>query len=116
MFLFLSIPYVSAAPTQPLAAPTGTKEELIAYATKEAVEANIVPSVAIAVIDCETGGTWNPEIVGDHGTSFGLAQIHLPAHPDISRETAENPYFAIDFLVRNLKEGKGNMWSCYRNL
>jgi hypothetical protein len=107
---------VSAAPTQPPEAPKGTKQGLIEYATQEAVEAHISPSTVRAVIDCETGGTWNPEIVGDHGMSFGLSQIYLPDHPDISRETAEDPYFAIQFLVRSVADGHGSMWSCYREL
>lgn len=115
MFLFLSIPYVSAAPTQPPQAPTGTKEELIAYATNRAVEARIEPSVVLAVIDCETGSTWNPTIAGDHGKSHGLVQIYAPAHPDISLEKAENPYFAISYLVSELKQGHGNQWTCWRN-
>lgn len=103
---------MSAAPTQPPQAPKGTKEELVAYATSEAVAARIEPYTVLAVIECES--SWDTHAIGDHGTSFGLAQIHLPAHPEVSRETAEDPHFAIDFLVRNLKEGNGRMWSCYQ--
>jgi hypothetical protein len=34
--------------------------------------------------------------VGDGGKkSFGVAQIHLAAHPDISKARAEIPFFAI---------------------
>lgn len=45
--------------------------------------------------------------------SFGLAQIHLPAHPNVTKEEATDPQFAIDFLGKNLKQNP-NMWSCYK--
>ena len=54
--------------------------------------------------------------VGDREQSWGLIQLHLPAHPNITKGQALDPYFAIDFLARNIKAGKANMWSCYRKL
>lgn len=33
--------------------------------------------------------------------SYGLAQIHLPSHPHISKEQALNAYFAIDFMIEH---------------
>lgn len=50
--------------------------------------------------------------VGDREQSFGLVQIHLPAHPDISKKQAVNPQFAIQFLAKNIKDGHIGMWSC----
>lgn len=45
------------------------------------------------------------EAVGDNGTSYGIFQIHLPAHPTITKEQATDPefstYWTIDNLVRN---------------
>lgn len=32
--------------------------------------------------------------------SFGLAQIHLPSHPHITKEQAMDAYFAIDFAIK----------------
>lgn len=113
MFLFLSIPYVSAAPTRPSEAPQGTQQELTAYATKEAVQSKIEPSEVLAVIECESA--WNPEALGDHGTSFGLVQIHNPEQQGIMIEQADNPYFAISFLVKGISEGHADRWSCYKN-
>lgn len=54
--------------------------------------------------------------VGDTEQSYGLVQIHLPAHPSIKKEDAINPEFAIDFLAKNLKAGKANMWTCAKQL
>lgn len=46
------------------------------------------------------GGTLvGPFPPGDHGTSFGPFQIHLPAHPGVSRAEAENPAFAVAYML-----------------
>lgn len=82
------------------------------------------------IISCESG--WNPNIqsshhytaknvpkgykVGDREQSFGLVQIHAPAHPGITKEQALDPEFAIDFLARNIAAGKASMWSCSKML
>lgn len=50
---------------------------------------------------------------GDRELSYGLAQIHLPSHPNITYEQAIDPEFAIDFLAKSLSEGRGRLWSCY---
>lgn len=54
--------------------------------------------------------------VGDREQSFGLAQIHLPAHTHVSKEQATNPFYAADFLARNLAVGRGGMWTCAKQL
>lgn len=50
---------------------------------------------------------------GQREQSYGLVQIHLPAHPNITKAQAIDPEFAIDFLAKNLSKGKGAMWTCY---
>lgn len=87
---------------------------MVLYTVEKAIEAGISPHTAIQVIACES--SWNEKAVGDGGTSFGLVQIHLPAHPEVSQRKAEDPEFAINFLVNALKNGDGWMWTCYRNL
>lgn len=83
------------------------------------------------IVRCETAGTYDPSIasehryhagnvprgysVGDKEQSFGLAQIHLPAHTHVSKVQATNPHYAADFLARNLAVGRGSMWTCYNN-
>jgi len=52
---------------------------------------------------------------GQREQSFGLVQIHLPAHTNVSKEQALDPEFAIDFLAKNLAQGRGAMWSCYKS-
>lgn len=68
------------------------------YAARYGVPFNIL----YGMIDYESG--WDPNAVGDNGTSFGLAQIHRPAFPNISRTEALDPRFALDFTARMLRE------------
>lgn len=104
------------APTNP------SKEEYVAYAVKKAVEANLMPTEVKKVIECETSGTWDPKIQSGHKNvkdggrelSFGLAQIHLPDHPDVTLEEATDPYFAMDFLISEWEEGRAWQWTCWK--
>jgi len=50
---------------------------------------------------------------GDREQSYGLAQIHLPSHPEISYEEAINPDYAVKYIASQLSKGKGKQWSCY---
>jgi len=86
------------------------------YSKKHGVSEELVYSI----VSCETADTFDPLIQsyatypnGEREKSFGLAQIHLPAHPAITKEMAQNPDFALEFLTSNLAKGRGSMWSCY---
>lgn len=68
----------------------------------------------LEVIRCES--QFNRYAIGDNGHSRGLVQIYDTYHPDITHEQAFDPVFAIDFLVKNVAEGRGDWWTCYRNL
>lgn len=70
--------------------------------------------VAAAIAMAESGG--NPNAVGDNGTSYGLWQIHLPAHPGISIAQAENPQTAAAAAYGISNSGTNwNPWSTYTN-
>lgn len=73
--------------------------------------------VSLSVVRCETGGTFDAEIKSKHvgEDSWGLAQIHLPAHLDVTEEEAKNPYFAINFLTSNIMKHP-SWWTCYTML
>jgi hypothetical protein len=66
------------------------------------------------VIFCESQN--NSKAIGDHGTSFGLSQIHLPSHKDISKAQAFDPNFAVEFMAKEMSKGNSKIWTCYRNL
>lgn len=56
----------------------------------------------------------NPGDVGDQGTSFGPFQIHLPAHPGVTKEQAEDPTFATKFMLpayTTAAQAQGNLWN-----
>lgn len=90
--------------------PKGYRERAYSLAVKEGVS----PEKVVNTIQCES--EFNPDAVGDGGTSFGLSQIHLPSHPSIKREQALNPDFAIHFIVSEFKAGRASKWTCYRKL
>lgn len=77
----------------------------VRYLYRKAEEAGINPENLVRTIYCEcmwysiqSGATY-PD--GTQEQSFGLAQIHLPSHPNITREQALNAYFAIDWMIEH---------------
>lgn len=65
-----------------------------------------------ATLTCESH--LKPDAIGDQGTSFGIAQIHLPAHPNISKAQALDPAFAIRWTAQQFAQGHQAMWTCWR--
>lgn len=55
-------------------------------------------------------------VEGQYEKSFGLVQIHLPDHPEISHAQATNPEFAIEYMASEFSKGNADAWSCYRKL
>lgn len=109
LFLLLgalvSLPNVSLAWDAPI-----TKVYFIQKVAVQAAERyGADRGVMLYIIENESH--YNCSKPGDHGTSFGCAQIHLPDHPNISRTQAENIYFATDFLAHQLALGNCSMWS-----
>lgn len=49
---------------------------------------------------------------GQREQSFGLVQIHLPAHPHITYKQATDPEYAVDFLAKEIANGRLYKWSC----
>lgn len=50
---------------------------------------------------------------GRRERSFGIAQINLDAHSDITREQAEDPQFALSWMAREWRDGRAWQWSCF---
>lgn len=67
----------------------------------------------LAVARCES--SLRPDAVGDGGHSYGLFQIHLPAHPSVTASQALDPYFAVDWSAALFKVNP-RAWTCYRIL
>lgn len=90
------------------------KGDILLYIRDRSKEESVSREIVLNVLKCES--RLNPNALGDHGHSRGLAQIHNQYHPEISDEQAYDPYFAVDYLIEGIKEGRGHEWSCYRML
>lgn len=77
-----------------------TKQQLQQIAYNTAVKYGVPPQIVMGVIDRETGGSWNPNSLGDGGKSFGLMQIYTTAHPDY--KGGYDPVKNIDYGVKLL--------------
>lgn len=91
-----------------------TENDLRAIVEADARIRQISASQMEEVISCES--EWDIHAVGDHGHSIGLAQINLPSHPEITKEQAENPEFAIAWMADEWSAGHQRLWTCYRDL
>jgi N-acetyl-anhydromuramyl-L-alanine amidase AmpD len=45
--------------------------------------------------------------------SYGLFQIHLAAHPDISIASATDPGFATEWSAQQIAAGRVSWWTTY---
>jgi len=81
----------------------------------------------LATIACESGrnkdGTFNPllqsnfiDSTGARERSYGIAQINIPAHPEITIEEAQDPIFSVKFMAEEFKKGNQWKWTCWRTL
>lgn len=106
----LTIAYLIAVPPAEAYIPRtrGQIEDYIIYkAQKEALDVNLV----LAIANCESG--INPRAVGDSGRSYGIWQIHLPAHPTITREQAMDPLWSTRWAMDHMSAGRWKMWTCH---
>lgn len=97
----LSIPVAEAAP-----AP-----DLHTFASTTAQVHGLNPTLFAEVIGCESG--WNPAATSTTA-DFGIAQIHISVHPEVSLAQADNPYWAIDWMATEWQAGNASWWSCYK--
>lgn len=50
---------------------------------------------------------------GKRENSWGIYQINLDAHPEISIASATDPVFAANWSAKEWSEGLEHQWSCY---
>lgn len=55
-------------------------------------------------------------IHGVQEKSFGTSQIHLPDHPEITKEQATDVEFSAEFMAKMFSKGHADRWTCYRKL
>lgn len=72
-----------------------------------------------ATIQCEDP-TLDPAIQsGDYKNgvrenSWGLAQINLDAHPNITKAQATDPFFAADYITKEFSVDEQTQWTCWK--
>lgn len=95
-----------------------TRERMEKEVDAKAKEYGVSAQLMRDIIKCESN--WDADIQSNHilsygrEKSFGLVQIHLPSHPNVSYEEAIDPAFAIDFLASHIADGSARMWTCYK--
>ncbi len=108
ILLFLALGFGTPTPALasqlpvPIYASTTEEDIILAYA----VHYGIKGDEFLKTLECESG--LNKNAVGDHGESFGVAQIHLVA--------ALDPMFSIDWAAHQFALGNANIWTCHRQL
>lgn len=100
-----------------------TKAQMIEKVYKYSRQYNKDPDRILKIINCENHG-WNPELQsgltykkgnrwgfpeGTREKSWGLVQIHLPDHPNVTLEQATDAEYSIEFIAKNVGKVK---WSC----
>jgi soluble lytic murein transglycosylase-like protein len=103
---------IAPSPSSSKPAPV-TTASIKAYVESQAKKYGVNPQVTDFIITHESA--YNPAAVGDHGTSFGLAQIHLPAHPDITKAQALDYKFSTAFLLKEILAGRISEWSSWNH-
>lgn len=86
----------------------GNKQDIQSMIVRIAQEEGVDPALALSIAHVETGGSFNPNAVGDNGNSFGLFQIHKPSHPDYKGGTdpEANTRYGLR-LFKNLLDRNG---------
>lgn len=109
---FVPLTSYAAEPTQ----------QQIRYIESYAKIFNINTDRVYATIKCESKFMARQSVIlnkkGPNGyeNSWGIAQIYLPAHPEISQEEAMNDEYAIGWMMREFSQGNARIWTCYRQL
>lgn len=103
----------AAVPPAQVAESLNSREDMEAY-IRRAYPARAAE--IISVVSCESD--FNKDAQGDFRngeyTSFGLVQIHRPAHPELSLETIKDPRWSLDYIIKEFKAGHEKQWSCYK--
>lgn len=88
--------------------------DLDALITEDATKYGVSHVELYNTIKCESD--FVVDAIGDNGLAYGLSQIRIDYHPDISLEQADNPAYAIDYMAHEFSYGNEREWSCAREL
>ena len=114
--LFSVNPSVLTVPVPPVEAAPLSIPQLEAIATSSAARYDLSRKATrqmLKVIQCESG--WDTTVVSSTG-DYGISQLNLSAHPEITKEEAFDPHFSLDWLAHEWSLGHQNLWVCYGQL
>jgi hypothetical protein len=92
------------------------KDEYLEWLTLEAGKHSVSASLMTCLINHENK-SWVPSMQsgyyknGIREDSWGLAQIHLPSHPEITKEQAQDAKFSISWMASEIKQGRAWQWT-----
>lgn len=99
--------------------PVEDKESIQELIKAKSAEYGVDPIIPIVIVENES--RYNPKakgdktyvcpITGEVAPSHGLAQINECWHPEVTLEQAQDPEFAVTFLVKAIAEGRCSEWS-----
>lgn len=95
------------------------RESIKDYAIHVAQREKINVGAFLATLECEAGFQNIQSRIVKNGVreqSFGVAQIHLPSHPHITKEQALSPFWAINWMAEEWLNGRESKWSCFRTM
>lgn len=84
--------------------------DLKSYVASEAKRWGVNVEMALFIAQHES--TFDPTRVGDASTSYGMWQIHLPAHPDVTIASAQDPIWSTQWAMAHMTTP--NIWSTWR--
>lgn len=92
-----------------LTVPVETPQDM---AVRIATEHHLSVKRFLKVIDCES--KWDTTAVGDHGTSFGLVQLHnVKRDWGLTKEDAFDPETALETMASAWDRNEQSRWSCW---
>lgn len=107
--LLFAYPAHATAPITPTQAPL-TNEQL---AQAIAHEYGLNEALFVKVVKCESH--FDENAIGDHGTSFGIAQLHNPYSDwGIATTVALDPVASLHIMAKAWVRGEQGRWSCYK--
>ncbi len=109
--------YTVTPVTSPILAPTSPVAAFLPqdWVSSESIKFGVNPALSACIIRHESN--WDDKRVGDignpRGESFGLWQIELKQHADISYTEAMNFESSTDWALKKIKEGHIGWWSTF---
>lgn len=100
----------------PLSVSAQVDQSVPKYIAETAAQYGVDPQLALYISWQESH--WNTEAMGDHGTSWGVWQIHNPKEKGLNINQAKDLQFSTNWSMKTMLEDKScRQWStCPRPL